>query len=128
MADRQLTRPRVSITVPCYHNLAQARRCVASILAQSFGEFELTLLDDGASDEYRDYAAALGDARVRYQRNPQRLGAMRPSTKVLFLSGYTENTLLVRNVRSSRVAFLQKPVKPETLARKVREILDSKDK
>jgi CheY-like chemotaxis protein len=57
----------------------------------------------------------------------ERLGATRPSTKVLFLSGYTENTLVVRNVRSSCVAFLQKPVKPETLARKVREVLDSKD-
>ena len=47
--------PLVSINIPCYHQLAEARRCVETVLAQSFGDFELTLLDDGASDEYRDY-------------------------------------------------------------------------
>src|SRR3954463_13100051 len=77
MADRQLGRPLVSVNIPCYHNLEQARRCVASILAQSMTDVEVTLLDDGASDEYREYVAALGDPRVRYVRNPVRLGAMR---------------------------------------------------
>jgi len=76
MADRELT-PLVSINIPCYRQLAQLRRCLQSILAQTLQDFEVTLLDDGASDEYRDYAAALGDARVRYGRNPARLGAMR---------------------------------------------------
>ena len=46
------------------------------MLAQSVEDFEITLLDDGASDEYRDYVRDLGDARVRYQRNPTRRGAM----------------------------------------------------
>jgi glycosyltransferase involved in cell wall biosynthesis len=68
--------PLVSINVPCYQQLTQARRCVESILAQSLGDFELTLFDDGASDEYREYVRALGDTRVRYERNPSRLGAM----------------------------------------------------
>ena len=46
--------PLVSINIPCYHQLAAARRCVESMLAQSFRDFEITLLDDGASDEYRE--------------------------------------------------------------------------
>jgi len=66
----------VSINVPCYRQLAQARRCVDSILAQSFRDFDLTLIDDGESDEYREYVRNIGDARVRYERNPSRLGAM----------------------------------------------------
>ena len=69
--------PRVSINIPCYRQLEHARRCVESMLAQTMDDFEITLLDDGASDEYRDYVASLDDARVRYQRNPERLGAMR---------------------------------------------------
>src|ERR1700704_675525 len=69
--------PPVSINIPWYNNLAQARRCVDSVLAQTCGDFILTLLDDGASDEYRDYVQALGDPRVRYHRNPERLGSMR---------------------------------------------------
>jgi CheY-like chemotaxis protein len=58
----------------------------------------------------------------------EKLNATRPDTKVLFLSGYTDNAQLVRGARSSRVGFLQKPVTPEALARKIREILDSLDK
>jgi glycosyltransferase involved in cell wall biosynthesis len=77
MADRQLTAPLVSINVPCYRQLPALQRCVASMQAQTFGDFELTLYDDGASDEYRGYVAGLGDGRVRYVRNAERLGAMR---------------------------------------------------
>jgi glycosyltransferase involved in cell wall biosynthesis len=76
MADRQLTSPLVSINVPCYHQLDHARRLIACLRAQTLDDLEITLLDDGASDAYRDYVAALGDPRVRYQRNPERLGAM----------------------------------------------------
>lgn len=69
--------PLVSINIPCYHQLAAARRCLAAMLAQTFADFEITLLDDGASDEYRAMAESLGDRRVVYRRNPARLGAMR---------------------------------------------------
>jgi len=69
--------PVVSVNVPCYRQLPHARRTVASLLGQTFERFEITLLDDGASDEYAAYVASLGDARVRYRRNPERLGAMR---------------------------------------------------
>src|SRR4051812_14439051 len=48
--------PLVSIQVPCYRQLVQARRCVDTILSQSFTDFELTLVDDGASDEYQEFA------------------------------------------------------------------------
>jgi len=76
MADRTLT-PLVSINIPCYRQLDYARRCLDEIRAQTFRDFAVTLYDDGESDEYRDYVAGLGDERVRYHRNPVRLGAMR---------------------------------------------------
>jgi glycosyltransferase involved in cell wall biosynthesis len=76
MADRQLTSPLVSINIPCYHQLDHARRLIDCLRAQTLDDLEITLLDDGASDEYRDYVAALGDRRVHYQRNSRRLGAM----------------------------------------------------
>jgi glycosyltransferase involved in cell wall biosynthesis len=76
MAGRHVT-PVVSINIPCYRQLPHLQRCVESILAQTLQDFEVTLLDDGASDEYRDYVESLRDGRVRYERNPVRLGAMR---------------------------------------------------
>jgi glycosyltransferase involved in cell wall biosynthesis len=69
--------PLVSINIPCYHQPASARRCIAALQAQSLANIEINLCDDGASDEYRAMAESLGDPRVRYYRNPVRLGAMR---------------------------------------------------
>jgi glycosyltransferase involved in cell wall biosynthesis len=76
MAERTLTSPIVSINIPCYRQLAQLQRCMQAILGQTFPDFEVTLFDDAASDDYRDYVAALRDPRVSYVRNPVRLGAM----------------------------------------------------
>ena len=80
MAGRRLNTPQppplVSITLPCYRQLDLARRAIASIRAQTHTHLEITLLDDGASDEYAAFVQSLADPRVRYSRNPQRLGAM----------------------------------------------------
>ena len=69
--------PLVSINIPCYNQLPLACRAIECILAQSFTDIEITLLDDAASDEYARYVETLGDPRVQYQRNRERLGAMR---------------------------------------------------
>ncbi len=52
------------------------------------------------------------------------LRRLRPSLKVLFISGYTEEICVQQGVMTSMEAFLAKPFKPSTLARKVRAILD----
>ncbi|QEG30215.1 Blue-light-activated protein [Gemmata obscuriglobus] len=55
----------------------------------------------------------------------ERLRAMRPEMKVLFLSGYTDDTVVRHGVLEAEVAFLQKPFSPDALAQKVREVLDA---
>jgi len=54
----------------------------------------------------------------------EKLGPTRPDMKVLFMSGYTDDTIVHHGVLGAGVAFLQKPITPDTLARKVREVLD----
>jgi signal transduction histidine kinase/ActR/RegA family two-component response regulator len=51
------------------------------------------------------------------------LAARRPGVKVLFMSGYTDDAFSGGGL-SVGDAFLQKPVDPKTLARKVRQVLD----
>ena len=55
----------------------------------------------------------------------QRLTAERPDTRVLFMSGYTDDDVVRQGVFESGTAFLQKPFMLSALARKVREVLDA---
>lgn len=48
-----------------------------------------------------------------------------PGVKVLFMSGYTENAVAVQGVLEAGTFLLQKPFDPETLKKKVREVLDA---
>lgn len=63
--------PDVSIIVPIYNTEKYLKRCINSILSQSFKDFELLLIDDGSTDgslqimkEYEEY-----DKRVRIFSN-----------------------------------------------------------
>ena len=54
-----------------------------------------------------------------------RLIALRPDLRVLFMSGYTEDTTVMRSIESSAANFLHKPFAIAALAQKVRAVLDA---
>jgi PAS domain S-box-containing protein len=58
----------------------------------------------------------------------ENLLATRPEMKVLYISGYTDNTIVHLGVLEPEIHFIQKPFTMEALAKKVREVLDSKEK
>ena len=51
--------------------------------------------------------------------------AKRPTTRVLYLSGYTEDAIATQGALTPGTAFLQKPFTLQNLAKKVREVLRS---
>jgi two-component system, cell cycle sensor histidine kinase and response regulator CckA len=55
----------------------------------------------------------------------ERLSQLRPTLKVLFMSGYTDDAIVHHGVRSSEFAFLQKPLLPGRLLVKLRSVLDA---
>jgi two-component system cell cycle sensor histidine kinase/response regulator CckA len=55
----------------------------------------------------------------------ERLAPVRPEMRVLYMSGYPDNTIVQHGVLEPGTAFLQKPFTINALELKVREILDS---
>jgi CheY-like chemotaxis protein len=70
----------------------------------------------------------ISDVVMPHMSGPElarRLAQARPEMKVLCMSGYTDDSVVRHGVTDSDVAYLQKPITPESLTRKVREVLDA---
>jgi glycosyltransferase involved in cell wall biosynthesis len=68
--------PLVSIGIPAYNGAQFLRECLDSILAQTFEDFEVNLIDDCSTDETVAIASAYckRDPRITVHLNPVRLG------------------------------------------------------
>jgi signal transduction histidine kinase len=70
----------------------------------------------------------LTDVVMPQMSGPQlikRLSGARPEMKVLCMSGYTDDSIVRHGVLDSNVAYIQKPITPESLTTKVRAVLDA---
>src|SRR3982751_3050681 len=69
-------RPRVTVCVPMYNGERYLAECIESILAQTYTDFQLLLVDDCSTDATRSIAEsyAAADSRVRLIVNHTNLG------------------------------------------------------
>jgi len=70
-----VTRPPVSVCIPVYNGAAFIAAAVESVLKQTFGEFELIVLDNASTDETPRILAQFDDARLRIIRHASNIGA-----------------------------------------------------
>jgi signal transduction histidine kinase/ActR/RegA family two-component response regulator len=79
------------------------------------------------SDDTRHFDLALCDVILGDMSGPsvaEALSALRPSIRVLYMSGYTDEAIVRTGVLDEGKPFLQKPFTPMQLAKKIREVLD----
>ncbi|MGH8506140.1 MAG: glycosyltransferase family 2 protein [Stenotrophobium sp.] len=62
--------PAVSVILPTYNRAAIIERAVRSVLAQTFRDLELIVVDDGSSDDTAARMQAIADPRLIYLQQP----------------------------------------------------------
>jgi two-component system, cell cycle sensor histidine kinase and response regulator CckA len=112
--DDQVRTVARGILARCGYHLIEARNAGEALLHSESHPGRIHLL--------------LSDVVMPQMSGPElakRLARARPDMRVLCMSGYTDDSIVRHGVLEARVAFLQKPITPESLTAKVREVLDA---
>jgi glycosyltransferase involved in cell wall biosynthesis len=67
--------PTVSVCIPSYRGAPYVAAAIESVLAQTFSDFELLIVDDDSPDETALVVRRYCDPRIRFVRNERNLGA-----------------------------------------------------
>jgi glycosyltransferase involved in cell wall biosynthesis len=78
--------PLVSFVVPCYKLAHLLPQCVNSILAQTYREFEVLIMDNCSPDDTPAVTASFQDSRVKHIRNETNVGHVRNFNKGIGLA------------------------------------------
>ncbi|MDR3537192.1 MAG: CHASE3 domain-containing protein [Acetobacteraceae bacterium] len=126
-----ITLPRGTATVLVVEDEAAVREIACAILGD-LGYHVLEATDgEDALRVFGAHAAAIDllltdvvlPGKVRGRELSERILAVRPAVRVLFMSGYTENSIVHHGRLDDGVQLIGKPFKREQLARKVAEVL-----
>jgi glycosyltransferase involved in cell wall biosynthesis len=106
--------PRVTVFIPVYDRERFIGDAIRSVLAQTFTDFELLVIDDGSSDASAAVVAAFDDPRVRLVRNDRNLGIPRTRNRALelargeYLANLDSDDLCHPERLTRQVAFLDR--------------------
>ncbi|BAZ10227.1 putative glycosyl transferase [Calothrix sp. NIES-4071] len=73
-----MSKPKVSVVIPAYNGMKYLPDTLQSVWCQSFTDFEVILVDDGSSDNIKQWASQIKDSRFKFiSQNNQGLSAAR---------------------------------------------------
>jgi two-component system, cell cycle sensor histidine kinase and response regulator CckA len=120
-----------SETVLVLEDEDQVRRVVLAMLQRGgYRVIEATRAEEAleiARDPSRTIDLLLTDIVMPGMSGPEvvrKIREIRPDLKAICMSGYTDDTVVRHGILESGIAFLQKPITPDSLRQKVRSVLD----
>jgi len=69
-----MNRPMLTAAIPAYNCAGTIGRAIDSVLAQTYQDFELLVVDDCSTDGTLDKIGEYGDGRIRVERHAKNLG------------------------------------------------------
>jgi glycosyltransferase involved in cell wall biosynthesis len=102
-------RALVTVGIPTFNRSALLPEAIASVLAQSYGDFVLEISDNASTDETSDVVAAFDDARIRYRRRPENVGMFR-NWNQFYLDSTTDYVLVLPDDDLLHPRFLERTV------------------
>src|SRR5579862_3641768 len=75
--------PQISVLLPVYNGERFILRSVQSVLAQTFDDFELIVVDDGSHDATNKILSEIKDDRIRIINNPRNIGIVGSLNKAM---------------------------------------------
>jgi glycosyltransferase involved in cell wall biosynthesis len=76
--------PKVSVTIPVYNGASFVRQTIDSVLAQTYRDYEIIVVNDGSTDDSDKILKSYGD-RIRYLKQ-QNMGLARTRNKLISLA------------------------------------------
>lgn len=103
--------PRVSVIIPTYNRPEYLRQAVESVLAQTYVDFEVIVVDDGSTDNTAEVMATFDDRRVHYifQQNAKLSAARNRGMKAArgeFIALLDDDDLFLPHKLAAQVTFL----------------------
>jgi len=107
-----VTAPTVSVIMAAYNGAAMIGETLDSLWAQTFGDFELVVVDDGSTDDTRAILRAQTDPRVRLIEAGRNGGPVRARNRAVteargrYLAGLDQDDLCLPDRFARQVAYL----------------------
>ena len=111
--------PKVTVAIPTWNRAGYLREALASVLAQTLGDIEVLVSDNGSTDETAEVVAAFGDERVRHLPLPENIGLVPNLDRCLhlgtapYLTVFGDDDLMAPENLAAKVAMLD--ARPEAV-------------